>query len=172
MIRLFLICFMIVLPFQSVSAEDIHTLCRKIANHKPKPGVHYQPGVDVKGNAVAPADLNSNFNFKAKPIVIPIKIDLLERFEIDLPQGFELEPEVANFTIHPDGRVEYNGEEVTQRAGLVCAQERAKSLKSKTPKIKQKNGQTGIDVIDIEPVKTVPPQEPLWTDGVLTGDGE
>jgi hypothetical protein len=31
--------------------------CRRLVAHQPAAGVAYQPGVDVRGNAVAPADL-------------------------------------------------------------------------------------------------------------------
>ncbi len=37
-----------------VTAED----CRNVTGYVPAPGVEYQPGVDVRGRPVAPADLN------------------------------------------------------------------------------------------------------------------
>ncbi len=37
-----------------VNAED----CRNVTGYVPAPGVEYQPGVDVRGKAVVPADLN------------------------------------------------------------------------------------------------------------------
>lgn len=36
------------------------TTCRALTAHQPAPGVAYQPGVDVHGKPVAPADLPSN----------------------------------------------------------------------------------------------------------------
>ncbi len=41
-------------PTATVSVED----CRRLVAYQPSEGVNYQPGVDVHGRAVAPADLN------------------------------------------------------------------------------------------------------------------
>jgi len=51
------------LGFTAVSAQDSQSLyvtrqdCRQLVAHHPDPGVEYQPGVDVHGKYVAPADL-------------------------------------------------------------------------------------------------------------------
>lgn len=47
-------------------------LCRALVKYRPAPDVEYQPGVDVHGNPVAPADLPGG----TPPIQIPKKIQI------------------------------------------------------------------------------------------------
>jgi hypothetical protein len=46
-----------------VSRQD----CARLVAHRPDPGVAYQPGTDVHGRYVAPADLPSDSNLKLLP---------------------------------------------------------------------------------------------------------
>jgi len=60
----------------TVSAAD----CRQLTAHVPDADVAYKPGVDVNGNAVAPADLNGGSSIKIPDeITIPIGVDLADR---------------------------------------------------------------------------------------------
>src|SRR5690348_9276282 len=59
-----------------VSAAD----CRQLVAHAPAPDVTYKPGVDVRGNAVAPADLGAGYALALPDeITIDIGIDLADR---------------------------------------------------------------------------------------------
>ena len=55
------------------------TLCRALTRHRPAPDVEYIPGVDVRGNAVAPADLPGSAGARRQP---------MERFEIPVTLDF------------------------------------------------------------------------------------
>ena len=83
----------------ALSAEDpalriAKADCARLVGHAPAPDVTYQPGVDVHGRAVVPADLESSAVFTAADyFLIPIEIDLAarlglpadrDRFEADL----------------------------------------------------------------------------------------
>ncbi|MBV8538400.1 MAG: hypothetical protein JO128_22570 [Alphaproteobacteria bacterium] len=60
---------------QTVAVTDAD--CAKIVNYTTLPGVEYQPGVDVYGRKVAPADLpSSQPQIGAGPITIDITADL------------------------------------------------------------------------------------------------
>lgn len=50
--------------------------CAKIINYQAPPDVAYQPGVDVNGQPVAPADLNPQPQIGSQPITIDITADL------------------------------------------------------------------------------------------------
>lgn len=120
---IFLLCFPISLPVQAqVSFE---TLCRSLPQFQPLPGQdgpNYQPGIDVHGKAVAPADLNAPLP-DLDPVRIPITIDLAEHFALDLPAGLELKPDVADLEIYQDGRITYNNQDLSRRIYSVCAGE-------------------------------------------------
>lgn len=57
--------------------------CDQLVTYQQAPGVEYQPGVDVRGNPVAPADLGGGYQIKPpETIVIPIEILIQDRFHI------------------------------------------------------------------------------------------
>lgn len=57
--------------------------CDQLVTYRQAPGVEYQPGVDVRGNPVAPADLGGGYQIKPpETIVIPIEILIQDRFHI------------------------------------------------------------------------------------------
>jgi hypothetical protein len=63
----------------AVSKRD----CDRLVKYRQAPGVEYQPGVDVHGRPVAPADLGGGYNIKVPDIiVIPIEVLLQDRFNI------------------------------------------------------------------------------------------
>lgn len=69
------------------SAESYVTLsendCARLARHYPAPDVAYQPGRDVRGRAVAPADLQPHAGLVLPDtVVVPIEVELFERYGI------------------------------------------------------------------------------------------
>ena len=57
--------------------------CDRLVKHQPAPGVEYQPGVDVHGRPVAPADIGGGYQIKPpETIIIPIEILIQDRFNI------------------------------------------------------------------------------------------
>ena len=86
------------------------TDCTQVIRHQPAPDVAYSPGVDVNGDAVAPADLETGITVEPlSEINIPITIDLQERFGIPAdPRLYEGEAYVGTVT-HVDGRTLFNG---------------------------------------------------------------
>ena len=68
------------LPISGAAAQTVAVTdadCAKIVNYTAPPGVAYQPGVDVYGRKVAPADLpSSQPQIGSGPITIDITADL------------------------------------------------------------------------------------------------
>ncbi len=122
--RLILLTFLLSIIFLPAHAQESssETLCRLLPEHKPKPtdGVQYLVGIDVHGNPVVAADLNPPLPVMDQAVIIPIEVDLVERFTLDVPDGVELKPSVAVMKIHKDGRVEYNGQDVSNEAYYLC----------------------------------------------------
>lgn len=82
----------------------------------------YQPGVDVNGNPVAPADLAGDTgSLSPDYIEVPMTIDLAKKMDL-LPTGAEMKLPVANLKLFKDGKVEYNGQDVTSRTTELCGQ--------------------------------------------------
>lgn len=58
--------------------------CRRLVAHAPAPGVAYQGGVDVRGKAVVPADVNGSAAIDLPEIIeIPLTVDVARRLKGD-----------------------------------------------------------------------------------------
>lgn len=88
------------------------TDCATLRAHVAMPGVAYEPGVDVRGKPVAPADLPGGAGIELPEFVhIPITIDLEARFGIPATSDlFKAEAYVGSARVSlRDGRAWFNG---------------------------------------------------------------
>ncbi|QQG35324.1 MAG: hypothetical protein HYS17_07140 [Micavibrio aeruginosavorus] len=102
-----------------VSAQNDLALCRLRAQHMARTDAAYQPGVDVHGKPVVPADVSAVPAMIPDVVKIPISIDLAQRLG-QVPAGAELKTETGMVEVHRDGRVTYNGVDLTQQTNAVC----------------------------------------------------
>lgn len=64
----------------AISERDCRQL---VVKHEPAPDVTYQPGVDVHGNAVAPADLNGGSQLNLPDVIyIPLEVLIQDKYGI------------------------------------------------------------------------------------------
>ncbi|TQV79114.1 hypothetical protein [Denitrobaculum tricleocarpae] len=123
---------------QRVTIEISDADCRLLTRHQPDADVAFQPGVDARGRPVAPADLNgggqAGFSRLETPkrIVIPIEVDLFERFGVPANADlFKADAQVGQ-VIYDDGKLFYNGQRLADGASdellLLCK----KALKAET----------------------------------------
>ena len=103
---------------RNIVVEITEADCRLLTRHRPDADVAFQPGVDARGRAVAPADLNGGGPRLETPrrIVIPIEVDLFERFGVPAnPDLFEADAQVGE-VIYDDGKLFYNGQRLADGA--------------------------------------------------------
>jgi hypothetical protein len=63
----------------AISRQD----CERLVRHEPAPDVAYQPGVDVHGKPVVPADLGGGAPIQLPDVIyIPIEVLVQDRFHI------------------------------------------------------------------------------------------
>jgi hypothetical protein len=94
----------------AVSRKD----CEQLVRHEPSADATYQPGVDVHGNPVAPADLNGGSQLKL-PDVIYIPIEVLIQDKYGIPANsvlYEAKAQVGVVTVRGN-RVFYEDQELT-----------------------------------------------------------
>lgn len=85
--------------------------CSQLVTHVASSDVSYRPGVDVNGNAVAPADLNAQPQIAVPDVIsIPVTIDLATNLGINTP--FLARPTVGEVQVTRDGRVTFNGQPI------------------------------------------------------------
>ena len=88
--------------------------CKALVSHVPDEDVAYKPGVDVRGNAVTPADLNGGSNILGslpKEIEFPVTLDFFEYSGIDAPDGMSGEQNIGKIT-YRNGRVYFNDQPI------------------------------------------------------------
>lgn len=95
--------------------------CRLLPEHKASADVAYQPGVDMDGKAVVPADLNAApMDMGKQSVIVPLNIDLARRLQGNGVQGLNLESTLGFLEIQPNGRVLYNGQDLTSQIYVLC----------------------------------------------------
>jgi hypothetical protein len=90
-----------------ISAND----CRRlIVEHVPGPGIAFKPGVDVYGNAVAPADLPGSRRIRLPQVIrIRLQVDLNTYLGIAPQPGLEADAQLGQITVRGT-RVYFNGQ--------------------------------------------------------------
>lgn len=89
-------------------------------------GADYVPGVDVHGRKVADASVDGE---GAKPLAYPLEIpvtqDVLRFLDMEdhIVEDPKAETELAVFKVFEDGRVEYNGQDLSSKVSFKCVEE-------------------------------------------------
>lgn len=106
--------------------------CARLVEHVPAPDVTYQPGVDVYGREVAPADLEGGTPIRVpETLRIPIEIDLLDRFGIPAnPALYEADVPVGE-VVYRNGRLSFNGRPLQDEAAAELSRRCQKILYGK-----------------------------------------
>ncbi|WP_143589650.1 hypothetical protein [Thalassospira mesophila] len=100
--------------------------CEAVVAYQPEPGVEYQPGVDVDGQAVTPAEgPEAETNPITLPDVIefPVTVDFFEFAGIASPTGIGGEGSLGRIT-YRNGQVFFNDKPIgnaAQNADLIAA---------------------------------------------------
>jgi hypothetical protein len=119
-ISLFLVLFFLASPAQAQEAEK-SLLCHHTVVAIPRADVAYQPGVDVHGKAVVPADMNAPIITPPKVIEIPLTADLAQWAGLTLPSGTKMESVMGFIEAYPDGKILWNGQDITQNIAQNCS---------------------------------------------------
>lgn len=94
----------------TVTATD----CQRLVAHQPAADVAYKPGVDVNGNAVAPADLPGSVTIKTPTeVTFDITYDLLSNYGVASDTALAPRGEAVIGTVKYDllsGALTFNGE--------------------------------------------------------------
>ena len=124
MIRL--LTLIVAFTISSVTAQaqdnsDDNAVCKILATHSSTNNVVYQAGVDVNGNPVVPAQLNSDPIIDSLNIVkVPLNINLAQRVSRLSGQGIQMDAPLGMLEIHQDGKIKYNGEDWTKPVMTLC----------------------------------------------------
>ncbi|MBE2191621.1 MAG: hypothetical protein IAE63_05515 [Alphaproteobacteria bacterium] len=101
----------------SSSIAVAKVICEK---HFVASDVAFQSGVDVDGNVVVPADLAPSPVPAPEYLEVPLSVDLGKAMNIPLGDGVETEAVVGNLKLYNDGRVEYNGQDISENVASFC----------------------------------------------------
>jgi len=73
------------------------------------------------------------------PVFIPLTIDLAQRYDLDIPESTEIKPVMGMMEIYKDGRILYDGRDISGDIKDKCDNERD-STKTATESKETKNG--------------------------------
>ena len=153
--KIFLVVLLLAAP--AFAQETVPPECRILEQHKPSASVNYQPGVDVHGKPVVPADINAAPPMGVdgqQTIVIPLSIDMAERLQGQNIEGLDMTSTLGFIEIAPGGRVTYNGRDLTPQVQVLCDR---KPQNAAIPA----NGQMPPDTVEYAPVKPKPKGAPV-----------
>jgi len=128
MFRIFYLGILLIITTMPVYAEelpeDLQTLCKQMKYKKhTQSSANYIAGVDVHGNSVVSADLNSSGSqFVRSPIIIPVELDIAQRYGLTLPTGIELKPTIAQIEVYASGKTTLNGHDITDQFQHICTE--------------------------------------------------
>ncbi len=125
-------------------ANELPPECRMLPEHKAQADVAYQPGVDVNGKAVVPADINAAPIAVPERIVMPLTIQMAQLLQNNNVQGLNLESTLGFLEIEQNGRVTYDGQDITSQVYVLCD----KKHESAVPAA---DGQTPPDDVEYAP---------------------
>jgi len=105
--------------FPAMAQERMPAACKLIPDAN---NVVYKPGIDVDGNAVVPADLNSNpMGGMLNIIKVPLEFDLAQRISGLNIDGVNMESSLGMIEIHQNGKIMYNDQDITKPVMTLCA---------------------------------------------------
>lgn len=118
----------------------------------------YQAGMDVNGKPVVPADVAPSANAEPDYVEVPMTVDLAKRMNLSVA-GAEMKMPVANLRLYKDGRVEYNGQDISSNASSMCGYgHRSEAMpKSNIPDLSAVEPAAGQDQMIAAPAKTINP---------------
>ncbi len=113
-------CFLF-FPAYAIEVTYSHQMCRLLEKHVPRDDVTYQPGADVNGKPVVPADLNGGSAFQLPDTIkIPLSVDLAQEFNLTEFDDNELVVPLGILEVTKDGRVLQDGRDLTDQAYVIC----------------------------------------------------
>lgn len=147
---------------ETMAVEKI--ICSK--TYVPAEGIQspeYRPGLTIKGEPVASADINPAPTDSGPDYVeVPMTIDLAERMNLS-QAGAEAKLPVANIKIYKNGKVEYNGQDISSNTTTLCGvAESGVAEKSEKSGIMMIEPAAGQDQMIAAPSETVNPTEPRY----------
>jgi hypothetical protein len=84
--------------------------CRSLTRHVPAADVAYEPGVDVNGNAVAPAELGAPETALPDEISIDVTALVYDLLKTTPPPGLEDTAVNLGKVVFQDGQLSYDGQ--------------------------------------------------------------
>lgn len=116
----YLLLMILLFPFAAQAKTQSDAVCKTLTKYKKVNNVTYQPGVDVNGNAVVPADANEPPMIIESVTRVPLTVNLAQRLFHLQGTGIEMDGDFGLLEIHPDGRVLYGDQDWTSDIKAVC----------------------------------------------------
>jgi len=145
------------------SDDALANLCAHINILKPlsADSSAYVPSVDVHGNSVVPADLDSGSGESIinNPIVLPFDINIAERYGLDLPAGIDLSPNISNMILSSEGHITYGNEDITASIKSLCENPNAQMIKNQSNQAEPHRHESANPVLSSDKIEGQYPED-------------
>ena len=93
----------------------VRAFCQQVVAYQSSGDADYVPGIDIDGNAITPADLSTIEVPIVDPVDFNFEVDIADYFDLTgaFPEGSKVEPVLADLEIYQDGRILYNGQDIS-----------------------------------------------------------
>lgn len=106
---------------QEPTDSHLTTICNQYSiNHSTNASAEYQPGIDVEGKTVTPADIGISPDTDLYPLRIPLEMNIFERFNLDIAEDFITDASIIDIMVYEDGRVTYNDQDISSEVKTFC----------------------------------------------------
>lgn len=169
----YILLLLVFLPLSSYANEQ-PAICKLLVKHTPAADVVYKPGVDVKGRVVTPADLNPSQIAVPDVIKVPVTVDLAQRLQASNVTGLQLETGFDAVEIHKDGKVIYQGRDLTQNVNALCGisgKVIVEISQIPTADRQEKPNTLNSNALDVKPTQAIPPQDVYLQGGDFREEG-
>jgi hypothetical protein len=122
-----LLALVTAVPAIAQQPKDVKQLCQDLVPYQPSDDVAYKPGVDVNGNDVAPADLDTGVQPLKLPEETQILITVDQAQKLGLTNNLPYKPEafIGSVTVNKKGDVYFNGQRISQpQLQILCQEEK------------------------------------------------
>ncbi len=156
--KIIFVVALLLFPFSAMAQTSDNPEC--VVVQKAEVGAEYVPGVDVDGNPVAPAELNAPaVSAVPDPMIVPVTVDIAKRVGLSV-QGLEMSGNTGFLEVYRNGRVLYNGQDLTQKVKAICG--RAPEIPAPVPSF-DPDRQTVTKDIEYAPDNKPMPAAPVST---------
>jgi len=118
---------------QTVTTEK---LCQELTAYQPSDDVNYEPGKDIRGHDVVPADVDNSAQIEMlETIDLAITVDQAAQLGLPTNVPYKAEAYIGAVSVKKDGSVYFNGKRISETQIQVLCKKPEEEAKPQKPEV-------------------------------------